>query len=109
METPNQTLYINNINEKIKKDVLKKMLYMVFSQYGKVDEVVCCKGVKLRGQVCKIPFIWITFIYKFKICCQAWVVFQDPNSAANALRGKQGFTFYDKPLVRISFTIFLYC
>eukprot|EP01031_Cornospumella_fuschlensis_P040482 gene40482-49340_t len=44
------TLYVNNINEKVKKNVLKKMLYMLFSQYGKVIQVVACKGIKLRGQ-----------------------------------------------------------
>lgn len=49
--SPSQTLYINNINEKIKKPVLKKMLYMVFAQYGKVIDIVACKGLKLRGQV----------------------------------------------------------
>ncbi len=48
---PNQTIYINNINEKVKKDVLKKQLYMLFSQYGKVKQIVACKGIKLRGQV----------------------------------------------------------
>lgn len=50
-ESPSQTLYVHNLNEKIKKDVLKKMLYMVFSQYGKVDEIRVTKGAKLRGQV----------------------------------------------------------
>ena len=78
--TPSKTLYINNINEKIKQDVVKKMLYMVFSQYGKVTDVVAKKGLKLRGQ--------------------AWVVFEEESSAVNALRGKQGFSFYEKPLVR---------
>lgn len=48
---PNETLYVNNINEKIKKDVLKKNLYMLFSQYGKVKKIVACKGIKMRGQV----------------------------------------------------------
>ena len=33
---PSATLYINNINEKIKTNVLKKMFIMIFSQYGKV-------------------------------------------------------------------------
>ena len=33
---PSPTLYINNINEKIKTNVLKKMFIMIFSQYGKV-------------------------------------------------------------------------
>jgi RNA recognition motif-containing protein len=48
---PNQTLYINNINEKIQKEVLKKQLYMLFSQYGKVKQITACKGLKMRGQV----------------------------------------------------------
>eukprot|EP00602_Paraphysomonas_sp_CaronLab_P007676 CAMPEP_0185024830 /NCGR_PEP_ID=MMETSP1103-20130426/8024_1 /TAXON_ID=36769 /ORGANISM="Paraphysomonas bandaiensis, Strain Caron Lab Isolate" /LENGTH=217 /DNA_ID=CAMNT_0027557895 /DNA_START=69 /DNA_END=722 /DNA_ORIENTATION=+ len=79
---PSQTLYINNINEKIKKNVLKRMLYALFSQYGKVIEIVACKGIKLRGQ--------------------AWVVYQEITSATTALRRLQGFNFYDKPL-RIAF------
>lgn len=48
---PSQTLYVNNINEKVKKNVLKKLLVMLFSQYGRVLQVVACKGLKLRGQV----------------------------------------------------------
>eukprot|EP01031_Cornospumella_fuschlensis_P024747 gene24747-29903_t len=72
------TLYVNNINEKVKKNVLKKMLYMLFSQYGKVIQVVACKGIKLRGQ--------------------AWVVFQDAPAALSAMKGKQNFNFYGKPL-----------
>ncbi len=51
VSAPNQTLYVNNINEKINKKVLKKMLYMLFSQHGKVKDIVACKGIKLRGQV----------------------------------------------------------
>ena len=76
---PSKTLYINNINEKIKQDIVKKMLYMVFSQYGKVTDVIAKKGLKLRGQ--------------------AWVVFQDESAAETARNGKQGFSFYGKPLV----------
>ena len=48
---PSNTIYVNNINEKVKKNVLKRMLSMVFSQYGKVIQIVACKGLKLRGQV----------------------------------------------------------
>ena len=72
------TIYINNINEKIKKNSLKRLLNMIFSQYGRVIQIVACKGLKLRGQ--------------------AWVVFQDASSATNAIRGKNGFNFYGKPL-----------
>jgi hypothetical protein len=42
------TLYINNIEEKINKTVLKQLLYMLFSQYGRIDDVVACKGKRLR-------------------------------------------------------------
>ena len=80
--TPSQTLYINNINEKIKKPVLKKVLHSLFSQYGKVIEIVACKGLKLRGQ--------------------AWVVYQDSGSATNAMRRLQGFNLYDKPMVSVA-------
>ena len=31
---PNHTVYINNLNEKIKKNDLKKSLYAIFSQFG---------------------------------------------------------------------------
>lgn len=37
---------------------------------------------------------------------QAWVIFRDLNSAVNALKGKQGFQFYDKPLVRTFLVLF---
>lgn len=32
---------------------------------------------------------------------QAWIVFADIAAATNALRGMQGFPFYEKPVVRI--------
>ena len=66
---PNKALYINNINEKVQIDVLKKMFHMVFSQYGRVTEIIAHKGLKMRGQ--------------------AWVVFQDVAAATSAMRGKQ--------------------
>ena len=47
---PNQTVYINNLNEKIKKDALKKSIYSVFSQFGKILDVVCCRGHSKRWQ-----------------------------------------------------------
>lgn len=65
MEAPTQTLYINNLNEKIKKEILKKTLHSLFSQYGRIVEIVACKGIKLRGQV--ISAIIHIYIYKHKI------------------------------------------
>lgn len=74
----NQTIYINNLNEKIKLDELKKSLNAVFSQFGKIMEVLAFKTLKHKGQ--------------------AWVVFEDVSSATSALRQMQGFPFYDKPM-----------
>lgn len=78
---PNNTIYINNLNEKIKKDELKKSLYAIFSQFGQILDIVALKTLKMRGQ--------------------AFVIFKEIASASNALRSMQGFPFYDKPMVRI--------
>ncbi|CAN7979255.1 unnamed protein product [Ixodes persulcatus] len=74
----NHTIYINNLNEKVKKDELKKSLYAIFSQFGQILDIVALKTLKMRDQ--------------------AFVVSKDLNSATNALRSKQGFPFYDKPM-----------
>jgi hypothetical protein len=50
-QTPNQTLYVHNLNEKIKKFPLKQSLLALFSQFGKVLDIVACRGIRLRGQV----------------------------------------------------------
>lgn len=75
---PNNTIYINNLNEKIKKQELRRSLYNIMSQFGEILDVVALKTMKMRGQ--------------------AFIAFQDINSATNALRCMQGFPFYDKPL-----------
>ncbi|XP_011409992.1 PREDICTED: U1 small nuclear ribonucleoprotein A-like isoform X1 [Amphimedon queenslandica] len=75
---PNNTIYINNLNEKVKKEELKKSLYAIFSQFGDILDIVALKTLKMRGQ--------------------AFVVFRDIGSATNALRSMQGFPFYDKPM-----------
>ncbi|TMW47988.1 hypothetical protein DOY81_006927 [Sarcophaga bullata] len=80
---PNQTIYINNLNEKIKKEELKKSLYAIFSQFGQILDIVALKTLKMRGQ--------------------AFVIFKEIASASNALRTMQGFPFYDKPM-RIAYS-----
>ncbi|XP_064634549.1 U1 small nuclear ribonucleoprotein A-like [Lineus longissimus] len=80
---PNHTIYINNLNEKIKKDELKKSLYAIFSQFGQILDIVALKTLRMRGQ--------------------AFVIFKEISSATNAMRSMQGFPFYDKPM-RISYS-----
>uniref|UniRef100_K4ADJ3 RRM domain-containing protein n=3 Tax=Setaria TaxID=4554 RepID=K4ADJ3_SETIT len=75
---PNQTIYLNNLNEKVKKEELKRSLYALCSQYGRILDVVALKTQKLRGQ--------------------AWVVFSEITAATNAFRGLQDFDFYGKKM-----------
>ncbi|KAJ6291062.1 hypothetical protein OIU76_023170 [Salix suchowensis] len=46
---PNQTIYIKNLNEKVKKEELKRSLYCLFSQYGRILDVVALKTARLEG------------------------------------------------------------
>ncbi|KAL5266872.1 hypothetical protein ACHWQZ_G004048 [Mnemiopsis leidyi] len=78
MYPPQPTIYVNNLNDKVKKEELKKSLYAIFSQFGEILEIVAAKNLRARGQ--------------------AFVVFKDINSASNALRSMQGFPFYEKPM-----------
>ncbi|XP_038636808.1 U2 small nuclear ribonucleoprotein B'' [Scyliorhinus canicula] len=75
---PNQTIYINNINDKVKKEELKRALYALFSQFGQIVDIVALKTMKMRGQ--------------------AFVIFKEITCATSALRQLQGFPFYAKPM-----------
>ncbi|XP_050688316.1 U1 small nuclear ribonucleoprotein A-like isoform X2 [Eriocheir sinensis] len=75
---PNHTIYVNNLNEKVKKEELKRSLYAIFSQFGQILDIVALKTLKMRGQ--------------------AFVIFKEIQSATNAMRAMQGFPFYDKPM-----------
>ncbi|XP_026438291.1 origin of replication complex subunit 1B-like [Papaver somniferum] len=75
---PNNTIHINNLNEKIKLDELKKTLKSIFQQFGNILEVLAFKTLKHKGQ--------------------AWVVFEDVLSATNVLSQMQDFPLHDKPM-----------
>ncbi|KAK7924593.1 U2 small nuclear ribonucleoprotein B'' [Apiospora marii] len=80
---PNQTLYVTNLpSAKIQKDDLKTALYMLFSTYGPVLDVVALKTMKMRGQ--------------------AHIVFRDMQAATQAMRALEGFSFLGREL-RISY------
>ncbi|KAF1945423.1 RNA-binding domain-containing protein [Clathrospora elynae] len=76
--TPNRTLYIRNLNDKLPKEDLKRNLYMLFATYGVILDVVALKTMKMRGQ--------------------AHVVFRDINSSTQAMRALQNFTFFAKDM-----------
>ncbi|KKA26126.1 hypothetical protein TD95_004830 [Thielaviopsis punctulata] len=71
---PNQTLYVTNIpSAKITKPDLRTALYLLFSTYGAVLDVVALKTMKMRGQ--------------------AHIVYRDIQTATQAMRALQGFEF----------------
>lgn len=76
---PNQTIYINNLNDKIKKFQLRKSLYYAFSAFGYIFDIVTLKTEKLRGQ--------------------AWIVFDSIETATNAVKSMNGFMFFGKEMV----------
>ena len=79
MIEPNATLYVKNIDWKVKKPLLKRALYALFSRHGKVLEVIVLRRDGLRGQ--------------------AWVIMEDVQAATAALQAENGFTFFEKDLV----------
>lgn len=75
---PSATLYFQNLNEKLKRDVLRRHLYELCVAYGRVTDMVVSKAPRLRGQ--------------------AWVVFDSLQAASLALRSVQGLSFFGKAL-----------
>ena len=71
---PSQTLYIQNLSEKVKKAPMKKALYGAFSPFGKVLDIVHIRSDTLRGQ--------------------AWVVFGDVASSTTAMAQMQSFHLF---------------
>ena len=81
---PNQSLYLQNLPEKLPKDDLKRALYMLFSTYGPVVDVNALKTAKMRGQ--------------------AHVLFKDVQTATQAMRQCQGSEFFGKEMVSLDST-----
>ena len=50
VEEPIQTLYVNNLNDKLPKEQLKEELYLLFSQFGSILDVVALKTERMKGQ-----------------------------------------------------------
>ncbi|ESN91088.1 hypothetical protein HELRODRAFT_186191 [Helobdella robusta] len=75
---PSCTIYINNLNDKIHKEELKRSLYELFSQFGHILDIVAMKTMKMRGQ--------------------AFIIFKEISSANVAMRALNGYPFYDKPM-----------
>ncbi|KAL8855516.1 MAG: hypothetical protein Q9178_007836 [Gyalolechia marmorata] len=76
--SPNQTLYLKNLPDKLQKNDLRLSLYTLFSTYGPVLDVVALKTKGMRGQ--------------------AHIVFRDVQASTQAMRALQGFDFFGKEM-----------
>ncbi|KAF4452219.1 small nuclear ribonucleo snRNP U1A [Fusarium albosuccineum] len=77
-ETPISTVYVQNLEERVKLEPLTEALRTIFSEFGHVVDVVAKKNLKAKGQ--------------------AFVVFDNADSARNAIEEVDGFELFDKPM-----------
>lgn len=75
---PVETLYVRNLNERIKPEQMRAVLEALFGQYGPLTEVHERKGHRFKGQ--------------------RWVVFDDASDALKAVDGLNGFPLFEKPM-----------
>ncbi|PWY84933.1 hypothetical protein BO70DRAFT_395611 [Aspergillus heteromorphus CBS 117.55] len=72
-------LHVRNLEERIKVDQLKEALEEIFSEYGTVLDIVAKTNLKAKGQ--------------------AFIVFDNVDSATRAIDEINGFELFDKPMV----------
>lgn len=78
-EGASEVVYVHNLNEKIKLDVMKQSLKVLFREYGRVLGVTAHANVRMRGQ--------------------AFVTLDSKDAAAKAVHEVQKFPLYGKPMV----------
>ncbi|KXX77127.1 U2 small nuclear ribonucleoprotein B'' [Madurella mycetomatis] len=77
-QQPIATVYVRNLEERVKPEPLKQALRTIFSEYGNVIDIVAKTNLKAKGQ--------------------AFVVFDNPESALAAIDEVQGFELFEKPM-----------
>ncbi|KAI2628941.1 RNA recognition domain-containing protein [Xylaria nigripes] len=75
---PIATVYVRNLEERVKPETLKATLTAVFSEFGTIIDIVAKTNLKAKGQ--------------------AFIVFDNPESALQAIDEIQGFELFDKPM-----------
>ncbi|KAK5059706.1 hypothetical protein LTR84_009589 [Exophiala bonariae] len=75
---PSATIYVKNLEERIKIDALKTALTEIFSEFGNIIDLVAKTNLKAKGQ--------------------AFIVFDNPEDAATAIEEVNGFELFDKPM-----------
>ncbi|CAD8055457.1 unnamed protein product [Paramecium sonneborni] len=78
----NKTLYINRLNEKVTAEEMRQTLYALFSQSGKVLDIIVKKNILMRGQ--------------------AFILMEDEESAIKAQKAFHNTQLYDK-VMKVNF------
>lgn len=69
---------MQNLEERIKTQQLSETLKTIFSEFGTIIDIVAKKNLRAKGQ--------------------AFIVYDDPTSATDAIDELQGFELFDKPM-----------
>lgn len=72
-------IYIRNLQERITVPKVTETLKTIFSEYGKILDIIVKESLKRKGQ--------------------AFVVYTDVESATRALEDVQGFEIFGKPMI----------
>ncbi|KAI0131973.1 hypothetical protein BJ170DRAFT_576859, partial [Xylariales sp. AK1849] len=72
------SVYVRNLEERVKPQPLREALEAIFSDYGNIIEIVAKTNLKAKGQ--------------------AFIVFEKPESAIQAIEEIQGFELFEKPM-----------
>ncbi|KAI9675868.1 MAG: hypothetical protein M1822_008877 [Bathelium mastoideum] len=75
---PNETVYVRNLEERIKPDQLKEALSEIFGGFGNIVDIVAKRNLKAKGQ--------------------AFIVYDSVDAAQSAIDEVQGFELFDKPM-----------
>lgn len=78
IETENETIYINNINEKIEINTLKETLNNIFSTYGRILSINIKKTYQMKGQ--------------------SFITYDSIESATNAIKSMNGKYIFGKQM-----------
>jgi U2 small nuclear ribonucleoprotein B'' len=79
---PNETLYVNNLNDRIKEGTMKPYLKKLFAQFGPCD-VIVMSSLRRRGQ--------------------AWIIYENMDQSRLAMEALQSQTVFGKKM-RISYS-----
>ncbi|KAI9901483.1 hypothetical protein N3K66_003300 [Trichothecium roseum] len=75
---PISTVYVRNLEERVKIETLLDTLRIIFSEFGNVVDIVAKTNLKAKGQ--------------------AFVVFDNSHNALQAVEGGNGFNIFGKPM-----------